>query len=77
MTDIVSITDRARAVLALDSELSKVIRDIEDEKKRHNAKMEALLNVEQGIENAIFKLGGLNAVRTDKNVPVAHGAASA
>lgn len=62
MTDstIVEITDRARGVLALEVELSAVVREIEDERRRHNDVMSALLAKEHAIENAIFQLGSNN-----------------
>lgn len=57
---IITITDRARAVLAFSDELTKVIREIEAEKARHNALMEALLTKEQALEQSIFQLGANN-----------------
>ena len=59
MTDsaIVKITDRARAVLALSDELAAVIREIEQEKARHNQTMEVLLTKEQALEQAIHRFG--------------------
>ena len=56
----VAITANARAILALDTELVNVIREIEAEKQRHNASMEVLLTKEHALETAIFKLGTHN-----------------
>lgn len=56
-SSVVMITTKARAVLAFDEELAKVIREIETEKQRHNTAMEVLLTKEMALEQAISKLG--------------------
>lgn len=53
---IVTITTRARGVLAMEEELAVVCRQIEAEKARHNAAMDVLLTKQQALETAIFRL---------------------
>ena len=55
---IVTITDNARAVLALVETLEAVERDVKLERERHRQAMHALSAKQQAPQEAIFKLGG-------------------
>jgi hypothetical protein len=55
----VKITDRARAVLALDDELSIVLNAIESELRRHTVALGSLTAKRVTLEASIQKLGEL------------------
>lgn len=56
-SSLVTITDRARAVLAFDAELQEVERQIRAEQDRHDQIISVLAVKRQALEQAILKLG--------------------
>ena len=54
---IITITERARGVLALEEALNDIERERTAENDRYRAKMNALAAKQEAIEAAILKLG--------------------